>query len=205
MHSCILSRKRTMFQKIVDACEQMQSEEEAVKYVTADPTKKEVIMWAVRMLILFFFSKTARFVFFPSLIIFLFFIRAMMMTACDLSAITKPWEVQSQASPRAFLFLTHIRPCLNSMKNHTVISGNPGVLFWFLQTVTGQQQIIGSCPRTRKIQRLWKENGGGWKWGTEFLIIDYKMFMRNSPGVIIQTCNLIAHEEVEARGYRIQW
>ncbi|KAL6076791.1 hypothetical protein STEG23_002055, partial [Scotinomys teguina] len=59
-------KKRTMFQKIVDTCEQMQSEEESVKYVTADPTKKEVIM-------------------------------AMMMTACDLSAITKPWEVQSQA------------------------------------------------------------------------------------------------------------
>ncbi|XP_008851313.1 cone cGMP-specific 3',5'-cyclic phosphodiesterase subunit alpha' isoform X2 [Nannospalax galili] len=58
-------KKRTVFQKIVDACEQMQSEEEAIKYVTADPTKKEVIM-------------------------------AMMMTACDLSAITKPWEVQSQ-------------------------------------------------------------------------------------------------------------
>lgn len=40
-----------MFQKIVDACEQMQSEEEAIKYVTTDPTKKEVIMWAVRILI----------------------------------------------------------------------------------------------------------------------------------------------------------
>ncbi|CAO2585334.1 Cone cGMP-specific 3',5'-cyclic phosphodiesterase subunit alpha' [Lemmus lemmus] len=60
-------KKRSMFQKIVDACEQMQSEEEAIKYVTADPTKKEVIM-------------------------------AMMMTACDLSAITKPWEVQSQVA-----------------------------------------------------------------------------------------------------------
>ncbi|XP_005407576.1 PREDICTED: cone cGMP-specific 3',5'-cyclic phosphodiesterase subunit alpha' isoform X2 [Chinchilla lanigera] len=58
-------KKRTMFQKIVDACEQMETEEEAIKYVTIDPTKKEVIM-------------------------------AMMMTACDLSAITKPWEVQSQ-------------------------------------------------------------------------------------------------------------
>uniref|UniRef100_A0A8C5ZUH2 Phosphodiesterase n=1 Tax=Marmota marmota marmota TaxID=9994 RepID=A0A8C5ZUH2_MARMA len=58
-------KKRTMFQKIVDACEQMQTEEEAIKYVTIDPTKKEIIM-------------------------------AMMMTACDLSAITKPWEVQSQ-------------------------------------------------------------------------------------------------------------
>ncbi|KAI4557980.1 hypothetical protein MJG53_018733 [Ovis ammon polii x Ovis aries] len=58
-------KKRTMFQKIVDACEKMETEEEAVKYVTIDPTKKEIIM-------------------------------AMMMTACDLSAITKPWEVQSQ-------------------------------------------------------------------------------------------------------------
>ncbi|XP_052028356.1 cone cGMP-specific 3',5'-cyclic phosphodiesterase subunit alpha' isoform X1 [Apodemus sylvaticus] len=60
-------KKRTMFQKIVDSCEQMESEEETIKYVTADPTKKEVIM-------------------------------AMMMTACDLSAITKPWEVQSQVA-----------------------------------------------------------------------------------------------------------
>uniref|UniRef100_A0A8C5ZQP4 Phosphodiesterase n=1 Tax=Marmota marmota marmota TaxID=9994 RepID=A0A8C5ZQP4_MARMA len=60
-------KKRTMFQKIVDACEQMQTEEEAIKYVTIDPTKKEIIM-------------------------------AMMMTACDLSAITKPWEVQSQVA-----------------------------------------------------------------------------------------------------------
>ncbi|MEJ1276422.1 phosphodiesterase 6A cGMP-specific rod alpha [Cricetulus griseus] len=38
-------KKRTMFQKIVDACEQMQSEEEAIKYVTTDPTKKEVIIF----------------------------------------------------------------------------------------------------------------------------------------------------------------
>ncbi|XP_036120890.1 cone cGMP-specific 3',5'-cyclic phosphodiesterase subunit alpha' [Molossus molossus] len=60
-------KKRTMFQKIVDACEKMETEEEAIKYVTADPTKKEIIM-------------------------------AMMMTACDLSAITKPWEVQSQVA-----------------------------------------------------------------------------------------------------------
>ncbi|KAM9051313.1 LOW QUALITY PROTEIN: cone cGMP-specific 3',5'-cyclic phosphodiesterase subunit alpha' [Megaptera novaeangliae] len=60
-------KKRTMFQKIVDACEKMETEEEGIKYVTIDPTKKEIIM-------------------------------AMMMTACDLSAITKPWEIQSQAT-----------------------------------------------------------------------------------------------------------
>ncbi|XP_043911570.1 cone cGMP-specific 3',5'-cyclic phosphodiesterase subunit alpha' [Protopterus annectens] len=60
-------KKRTMFQKIVDAAEQMQSEEDIIKYVTSDPTKKEIIM-------------------------------AMMMTGCDLSAITKPWEVQSKVA-----------------------------------------------------------------------------------------------------------
>ncbi|XP_007516846.1 cone cGMP-specific 3',5'-cyclic phosphodiesterase subunit alpha' [Erinaceus europaeus] len=60
-------KKRTMFQKIVDACGKMETEQEATKYVTTDPTKKEIIM-------------------------------AMMMTACDLSAITKPWEVQSQVA-----------------------------------------------------------------------------------------------------------
>ncbi|XP_025907627.1 cone cGMP-specific 3',5'-cyclic phosphodiesterase subunit alpha' isoform X2 [Nothoprocta perdicaria] len=60
-------KKRTMFQKIVDAIEKMQTEEEAIKYISIDPTKKEVIM-------------------------------AMMMTGCDLSAITKPWEVQSKVA-----------------------------------------------------------------------------------------------------------
>uniref|UniRef100_F6XN91 Phosphodiesterase n=1 Tax=Ornithorhynchus anatinus TaxID=9258 RepID=F6XN91_ORNAN len=60
-------KKRTMFQKIVDACEKLDTEEEAIKYISIDPTKKEVIM-------------------------------AMMMTGCDLSAITKPWEVQSQVA-----------------------------------------------------------------------------------------------------------
>ncbi|XP_073096771.1 cone cGMP-specific 3',5'-cyclic phosphodiesterase subunit alpha' isoform X5 [Manis javanica] len=65
--NCIFFRKRTMFQKIVDACEKMETEEAAIKYITIDPTKKEIIM-------------------------------AMMMTACDLSAITKPWEVQSQVA-----------------------------------------------------------------------------------------------------------
>ncbi|KAL7990476.1 hypothetical protein Chor_013906, partial [Crotalus horridus] len=60
-------KKRTMFQKIVDATEKMEDENEAIKYITMDPTKKEVIM-------------------------------AMMMTGCDLSAITKPWEVQSKVA-----------------------------------------------------------------------------------------------------------
>ncbi|XP_061490339.1 cone cGMP-specific 3',5'-cyclic phosphodiesterase subunit alpha' [Rhineura floridana] len=60
-------KKRTMFQKIVDAIEKMEKEEDAIKYISMDPTKKEVIM-------------------------------AMMMTGCDLSAITKPWEVQSEVA-----------------------------------------------------------------------------------------------------------
>lgn len=44
-----------------------ETEEEAIKYVTIDPTKKEIVV-------------------------------AMMMTACDLSAITKLWEVQSRGA-----------------------------------------------------------------------------------------------------------
>ncbi|KAM4702846.1 cone cGMP-specific 3',5'-cyclic phosphodiesterase subunit alpha' [Rhinophrynus dorsalis] len=60
-------KKRTMFQKIVDAAEQMKTEDEIIKYIICDPTKKEIIM-------------------------------AMMMTGCDLSAITKPWEVQSKVA-----------------------------------------------------------------------------------------------------------
>ncbi|KAG1954609.1 cone cGMP-specific 3',5'-cyclic phosphodiesterase subunit alpha' [Pimephales promelas] len=60
-------KKRTMFQKIVDATEPMTDEKEAVAYVANNPIRKEIIM-------------------------------AMMMTGCDLSAITKPWEVQSKVA-----------------------------------------------------------------------------------------------------------
>ncbi|XP_062375189.1 cone cGMP-specific 3',5'-cyclic phosphodiesterase subunit alpha'-like [Sardina pilchardus] len=60
-------KKRTMFQKIVDAVEPMTDEKEAINYISNNATRKEIIM-------------------------------AMMMTACDLSAITKPWEVQSKVA-----------------------------------------------------------------------------------------------------------
>ncbi|KAF5899514.1 cone cGMP-specific 3',5'-cyclic phosphodiesterase subunit alpha', partial [Clarias magur] len=60
-------KKRTMFQKIVDATEPMADEKEAINYIANNPVRKEIIM-------------------------------AMMMTGCDLSAITKPWEVQSKVA-----------------------------------------------------------------------------------------------------------
>uniref|UniRef100_A0A671YAB0 Phosphodiesterase n=1 Tax=Sparus aurata TaxID=8175 RepID=A0A671YAB0_SPAAU len=60
-------KKRTMFQKIVDAVEGIPEEKEKISYVSNNATRKEIIM-------------------------------AMMMTACDLSAITKPWEVQSKVA-----------------------------------------------------------------------------------------------------------
>ncbi|KAB5555323.1 hypothetical protein PHYPO_G00032460 [Pangasianodon hypophthalmus] len=60
-------KKRTMFQKIVDATEPMPDEKEAINFVANNPVRKEIIM-------------------------------AMMMTGCDLSAITKPWEVQSKVA-----------------------------------------------------------------------------------------------------------
>ncbi|XP_076155130.1 cone cGMP-specific 3',5'-cyclic phosphodiesterase subunit alpha' [Alosa pseudoharengus] len=59
-------KKRTMFQNIVNATENM-PEEEAKNHISNNPTRKEIIM-------------------------------AMMMTGCDLSAITKPWEVQSKVA-----------------------------------------------------------------------------------------------------------
>lgn len=89
-----------MFQKIVDACEKMETEQEAIKYVTIDPTKKEIIMWVIKILIVPILGmKDSSFEWFFNFKKFFFFQRAMMMTACDLSAITKPWEVQSQVSP----------------------------------------------------------------------------------------------------------
>lgn len=51
-----------------------------------------------------------------------------MMTACDLSAITKPWEVQSQASISPFL--SHLRHCLgrSHVKINMKVSGNLRIL-----------------------------------------------------------------------------
>uniref|UniRef100_A0AAY4D658 Phosphodiesterase n=1 Tax=Denticeps clupeoides TaxID=299321 RepID=A0AAY4D658_9TELE len=60
-------KKRTLFQKIVDATESMSNEKELTNFIANNPIRKEIIM-------------------------------AMMMTACDLSAITKPWEVQSKVA-----------------------------------------------------------------------------------------------------------
>ncbi|KAM3862979.1 cone cGMP-specific 3',5'-cyclic phosphodiesterase subunit alpha'-like [Diretmus argenteus] len=60
-------KKRTIFQKIVDATGPMPDEKERINYISNNQTRKEVIM-------------------------------AMMMTGCDLSAITKPWEVQSKVA-----------------------------------------------------------------------------------------------------------
>nr|ANV21100.1 cone cGMP-specific 3',5'-cyclic phosphodiesterase subunit alpha' [Amia calva] len=60
-------KKRTMFQKIVDATEKMEKEEDQINHISNNPTRKEIVM-------------------------------AMMMTGCDLSAITKPWEVQSKVA-----------------------------------------------------------------------------------------------------------
>uniref|UniRef100_A0A672G5Z6 Phosphodiesterase n=1 Tax=Salarias fasciatus TaxID=181472 RepID=A0A672G5Z6_SALFA len=60
-------KKRTMFQKIVEAVEGIPEEKDKVSHISNNATRKEIIM-------------------------------AMMMTACDLSAITKPWEVQSKVA-----------------------------------------------------------------------------------------------------------
>ncbi|GAB5567248.1 rod cGMP-specific 3' [Prionailurus iriomotensis] len=61
-------KKRTMFQKIVDQSKTYETEQEWTQYMMLEQTRKEIVISP----------------------------RAMMMTACDLSAITKPWEVQSK-------------------------------------------------------------------------------------------------------------
>lgn len=66
------------------------------------------------------------------LTIFVVFQRAMMMTACDLSAITKPWEVQSQASPVMFSLLPHSHALPRSrVKVNMKVPGN----FIYLRTL----------------------------------------------------------------------
>uniref|UniRef100_A0A4W4G7Y1 Phosphodiesterase n=1 Tax=Electrophorus electricus TaxID=8005 RepID=A0A4W4G7Y1_ELEEL len=67
-------KKRTMFQKIVDLSETYEDEKKWVDFMSLETTRKEIHN------------------------IFLFACMAMMMTACDLSAITKPWEVQSKVA-----------------------------------------------------------------------------------------------------------
>lgn len=55
-----------------------------------------------------------------------------MMTACDLSAITKPWEVQRQASPVMFSLLLHSQALPRShVKVNMEIPGN----FIYLRTL----------------------------------------------------------------------
>lgn len=45
VHVHLSLRKRTLFQKIVDATEPMTDEKEAINYVANNPVRKEVIMY----------------------------------------------------------------------------------------------------------------------------------------------------------------
>lgn len=81
-------RKRTMFQKIVDLRHTYEDEKKWVDFMSLETTRKEIVMWVQQTVFI-------DAVLLPKLELFHRF-RAMMMTACDLSAITKPWEVQSK-------------------------------------------------------------------------------------------------------------
>lgn len=93
--SC-LGRKRTMFQKIVDLSHTYENEKKWVDFMSLETTRKEIVMWVKpecrhsSFFVLLLFSDPLNVLDF----------RAMMMTACDLSAITKPWEVQSKVRGR---------------------------------------------------------------------------------------------------------
>lgn len=81
-----------MFQNIVNATEPMTDEKEAIGYVSNNPVRKEIVMYgsdySIKSSSCWVFLIHWNDVFLPC--------RAMMMTGCDLSAITKPWEVQSK-------------------------------------------------------------------------------------------------------------
>uniref|UniRef100_A0A669EAN0 Phosphodiesterase n=1 Tax=Oreochromis niloticus TaxID=8128 RepID=A0A669EAN0_ORENI len=70
-------KKRTMFQNIVNATEPMTDEKEATAYVSNNPIRKEIVI-VLHVLFSFFFVP--------------------LTVCCDLSAITKPWEVQSKVA-----------------------------------------------------------------------------------------------------------
>lgn len=81
-----------MFQNIVNATEPMTDEKEAIGYVSNNPIRKEIVMYASE-------NSLKSYSCWVNAIHFNYVIppcRAMMMTGCDLSAITKPWEVQSK-------------------------------------------------------------------------------------------------------------
>lgn len=81
-----------MFQNIVNATEPMTDEKEAIGYISNNPIRKEIVMYgsdySIKSYSCWVFLSHWNYVFLPC--------RAMMMTGCDLSAITKPWEVQSK-------------------------------------------------------------------------------------------------------------
>lgn len=81
-----------MFQNIVNATEPMTDEKEAIGYVSNNPIRKEIVMYAsensLKSYSCWVYVIHLNYVIPPC--------RAMMMTGCDLSAITKPWEVQSK-------------------------------------------------------------------------------------------------------------
>lgn len=81
-----------MFQNIVNATEPMADEKEAIGYISNNPVRKEIVMYVSEYSIKSF-SRWVDLI--PWNYVFLPY-RAMMMTGCDLSAITKPWEVQSK-------------------------------------------------------------------------------------------------------------
>lgn len=81
-----------MFQNIVNATEPMADEKEAIGYVSNNPIRKEIVMYASEYSPKSYSSWVTSIHFNCVLLP----CRAMMMTGCDLSAITKPWEVQSK-------------------------------------------------------------------------------------------------------------
>lgn len=162
-------RKRTMFQNIVNATEPMTDEKEATAFVSNNPIRKEIVMYVnwfnvLRKVCPVDFRKMRRFLrqqatanhqrvarpvfffFVPLTVCLSHTFRAMMMTGCDLSAITKPWEVQSKVGDlysADMAWFQNIRWSSQEKKTHTSTGRNK--LFVLFCLISVKKFHIYSC------------------------------------------------------------
>lgn len=146
-----------MFQNIVNATEPMADEKEAIGYISNNPIRKEIVMYVS----VFSIKPTSGWVNLMHLNYVFLPCRAMMMTGCDLSAITKPWEVQSkvgdlhrQLSKMGKGSQTHSSwPCTHRNKTFDFqVALMVAAEFWeqgdLERSVLDQQPIVSSSPPT---------------------------------------------------------
>lgn len=108
-----------MFQKIVDQSKTYENWNDWTKYMMLETTRKEIVMYAEAHTHTHTQAskETQTRSSDPSTCCAC---RAMMMTACDLSAIAKPWEIQSKVGPRVTVSVLVVKRALCCNPTHTL-------------------------------------------------------------------------------------